>query len=41
MNFYVEREYGEDIFMIFIEDDGNGMDKKELLRIILNVSKGR
>ena len=30
LNFYVEREYGEDIFMIFIEDDGNGMDKKEL-----------
>jgi len=30
LNFYVKREYGEDIFMIFIEDDGNGMDKKEL-----------
>ncbi len=30
LSFYVEREYGEDVFMIFIEDDGNGMDKKEL-----------
>ena len=28
--FYVEKEYGEDIFMIFIEDDGNGMDKEGL-----------
>jgi len=30
LKFYVEKEYGEDIFIIFIEDDGNGMDKKEL-----------
>lgn len=30
LKFYVEKEYGEDIFMIFIEDDGNGMDKREL-----------
>jgi hypothetical protein len=30
LKFYVEKEYGEDSFMIFIEDDGNGMDKNEL-----------
>lgn len=30
LKFSVEREYGEDSFIIFIEDDGNGMDKKEL-----------
>ncbi|MDI6751495.1 MAG: ATP-binding protein [bacterium] len=28
--FYVEKEYGEDVFIIFIEDDGHGMDKKEM-----------
>jgi hypothetical protein len=30
LKFYVEREYGEDSFIISIEDDGNGMDQKEL-----------
>lgn len=30
MHFYVEKEYGEDYFMIYIEDDGIGMDKERL-----------
>jgi len=30
LKFYVEKEYGEDIFMILIEDNGNGMDRDGL-----------
>jgi len=30
LKFYVEVEYGEDIFMIFIEDNGNGMNREKL-----------